>query len=76
MQCSIFEQDEDHQGWVAGKRDAFFEPCAREVGKTLLNTEDQDNGVVLKETKEQRTEFSPGPLTKSHFSLVKSFWPN
>ena len=32
----------------------FCEPCAREVGKNVTNTENHDNSVVLKETKEQR----------------------
>ena len=57
--CSIFEQDEDHQGWVAGKRVAFCEPCAREVGKNVTNTENHVNSVVLKETKEQRMSVFP-----------------
>ena len=47
--CSIFEENEDYQGWVAGKSVAFCEPRAKEAGQDVTIAE--DNGtVLLKET--------------------------
>ena len=41
----MFEENEDYQGWVAGKSVAVCEPCAKEAGQDVTISE--DNGTVL-----------------------------